>query len=127
MNKTDYCPNCDAKLPVAIWDGEEWNCGECGESGIYAGTKPGPFAALSELLCDRCGKPGGVYREYETIPGSGYTKTISTVICDDCLKSEAWCIYCGYPVNADDAYTVRLSDEEFAHLKCYDKNNSAVA
>ena len=32
---TEWCPNCDAKLPARLWDGRDWDCAECGEYGTF--------------------------------------------------------------------------------------------
>lgn len=36
----EHCPNCDAPLSERVFVGGNWECIECGESGI---RKPGPW------------------------------------------------------------------------------------
>ena len=74
-------------------------------------------------ICEHCNKTVGIKREFQTIPGSGYSKTAGVYMCEDCYQKGDICHWCGYLVevnDGDNAYTVVRSGEECYHLECWD-------
>lgn len=86
--------------------------------------------SIDELMtidyCQNCETNPGIKREFQTIPGSGYSKTAIRYICDDCYTKNECCGWCGYLIDVDDAYTVRISEDEHYHDECWEKKTKAV-